>query len=77
MLIIIIPEFPVIEVFVHGHWAPWAIVLQPNEEASVKIVADAQWKLKPLRFREGLTRDWGGLESCWKRMNKVFNHNLN
>jgi hypothetical protein len=67
-------EYPVLEVFAHGHWEPWAIIVQPSDTAWLKAALEANWRLKPLRFRESSTAAWGGLEATFKRMQKCFNH---
>jgi len=70
-------NFPVLEVFVCRHWEPWCVFFQPTGENIQQAMNDAKWKIQPLRFREGCTNDWGGLEGCLIRMSKVFCHNLN
>jgi hypothetical protein len=75
-MFIIEPIYPVVEVFYQNHYEPWAIIVKDSKKTYKKVIDDAQWKLCPINFREGTTADWGGLNNCLKRMNKVFScHN--
>jgi hypothetical protein len=69
--------FPVLEVFAHNHWEPWAIILQPSDAAYLRAAYEAKWQLQPLRYRISNTEHWGGIQACYNRMEKVFNHRNN
>jgi hypothetical protein len=68
---------PVVEVFWQNHWEPWALLLGDNIEILNVPLFTAYWMLRPVRIRFSDTIDWGGVECCLKRMNKIYNCDLN
>ena len=67
----------VLEIFAHNYWEPFAIFKNPSEEAMTRAKKDAEFRLKPLRYREGTTDDWGGPEKTLERMNRFFSNDQN
>jgi hypothetical protein len=70
-------DYPVMEIFVHGHWEPWAVFFTDDGDAWARALLDAIWKLRPLRYRVSGVSSWGGFNACYARMNKAFNHRNN
>lgn len=75
--VIVANDFPVLEVFIHNHFEPWAIFFNADAKVQAKVLLDAEWMLKPLRYRMGKLSDWGGVEMCFRRMNKVYQYKNN